>query len=374
MRALVAPFGAVAFATKRSVLSVTEHPWRWVLSVAALLSALIVVGLAFTLQRLPIQSVQRGFRGTGMQQNWNVRIVARHMDANRPLVPLPAVPPAGRTAEVAYKNIQVLHGADANEFLRLMGAFPNWIAPSLGCAYCHSLANMASDTLYTKTVARHMIEMTRTINTDWKSHVGNVGVTCYTCHRGHSVPQFVWFTPVAPRNSGGLAEVDTGQAKPAQASGLTELATDPFTPFLLDSRPIRVEGHTALPAGTSNSSTKQTEWTYGLMAHFGHSLGVGCTYCHNTRDFTEWDQGTPARVTAWYGIEMVRALNRQFMEPIRTVFPADRLGPGGDVPKINCLTCHQGAYKPFYGASELSAYPLLADKPTPYPANAGASP
>ncbi len=373
MRALVAPFGAVAFATRRGALSLREHPWQWVLSIGALLGILIVIGLAFTLERLPIQSVERGYRGTGMQQNWNVREVERHMDANRPLVPLPAVPPAGRTAAEAYHNIQVLQDADANQFLRLMGAFPNWIAPSLGCAYCHSLANMASDTLYTKTVARHMIEMTRAINTEWKSHVGNVGVTCYTCHRGHSVPQYVWFTSPPPRDAGGLAETNTGQALPSQASALTELATDPFTPFLLDNRPIRVEGQTALP-GTSNASTKETEWTYGLMAHFGHSLGVGCTYCHNTRDFTEWDQGTPARVTAWYGIEMVRALNRQYMEPIRTVFPADRLGPTGDVPKINCLTCHQGAYKPFYGASELSAYPLLSEKPSPYPANAGAQP
>ena len=371
MRALVAPFGAVAFATRRGALSITEHPRRWMLAIASIVSILVVFGLLSTLERPPLGSVQRGFRGTGMQQNWNRRTVERTLDVNQPLAPLPAVPPAGRTAEAAYKNIQVLKGADANDFLRLMGAFPNWIAPSVGCAYCHSLANMAADTLYTKTVARHMIEMTRTINTDWKSHVGSVGVTCYTCHRGHAVPQFVWFTPVAPRNAGGVAETDTGQAAPSQAAALTELATDPFTPFLLDSRPIRVEGHTALPT-TSNSSTKQTEWTYGLMAHFGHALGVGCTYCHNSRDFTEWDQGTPARVTAWYGIEMVRALNRQFMEPIRTVFPADRLGPGGDVPKINCLTCHQGAYKPLYGKNDLAAYQLLADKPIPYPADAGA--
>ena len=373
MRALVAPFGAVAFATRWGVVSVASHPWRWFLWLAGFGTALVALALLFTLERLPIQSVQRGYRGTSMQTNWNVREVEAHMNSQRPLVPLPAVKPAGRTAEVAYRNIQVLQGADANEFLRLMGAFPNWIAPSLGCAYCHSLGNMAADTLYTKTVARHMIEMTRAINTEWKSHVGNVGVTCYTCHRGHSVPQYVWFTAPTPRDAGGLAEVDTGQARPSQASALTELASDPFTPFLLGSSPIRVEGVQALP-GTSNASTKETEWTYGLMAHFGHALGVSCNYCHNTRDFAEWDQGTPARVTAWYGIQMVRALNRQFMEPIRTVFPADRLGPNGDVPKINCLTCHQGAYKPFYGASELSAYQLLADKPSAYPANAGAKP
>jgi photosynthetic reaction center cytochrome c subunit len=38
------------------------------------------------------------------------------------------------------------------------------------------------------------------------------------------------------------------------------------------------------------------------------------------------------------------------------VFPQERLGPLGDVAKINCATCHQGAYKPLYGASMLKDY------------------
>jgi photosynthetic reaction center cytochrome c subunit len=29
------------------------------------------------------------------------------------------------------------------------------------------------------------------------------------------------------------------------------------------------------------------------------------------------------------------------------------------VPKANCTTCHQGAYKPLYGASMLADYPEL---------------
>jgi photosynthetic reaction center cytochrome c subunit len=32
------------------------------------------------------------------------------------------------------------------------------------------------------------------------------------------------------------------------------------------------------------------------------------------------------------------------------VFPAHRKGPLGDVAKLNCATCHQGAYKPLNGA------------------------
>jgi photosynthetic reaction center cytochrome c subunit len=32
----------------------------------------------------------------------------------------------------------------------------------------------------------------------------------------------------------------------------------------------------------------------------------------------------------------------------------------GDVAKINCQTCHQGAYAPYYGAKVIAAYPVLS--------------
>ena len=42
----------------------------------------------------------------------------------------------------------------------------------------------------------------------------------------------------------------------------------------------------AQPGEAANrSSLKQTEHTYGLMMHMSDSLGVNCTYCHNTRSF-----------------------------------------------------------------------------------------
>jgi photosynthetic reaction center cytochrome c subunit len=37
-----------------------------------------------------------------------------------------------------------------------------------------------------------------------------------------------------------------------------------------------------------------------------------------------------------------------------------RKGPLGDPYKIYCTTCHQGAYKPLYGAPMLKDYPSLA--------------
>jgi len=54
---------------------------------------------------------------------------------------------------------------------------------------------------------------------------------------------------------------------------------------------------------------------------------------------------------------MAREINNEYMLPITNVFPPSRLGPTGDVAKTNCATCHQGAYKPLYGAAMAKHYP-----------------
>jgi hypothetical protein len=87
---------------------------------------------------------------------------------------------------------------------------------------------------------------------------------------------------------------------------------------------------------------------------------VNCTYCHETRQFSDWSQSTPQRVTAWYGIRMVRDLNNNYLDPLQSVFPPARLGPTGDSPKVDCATCHQGVYKPLFGVSPLAGFPELA--------------
>jgi len=150
----------------------------------------------------------------------------------------------------------------------------------------------------------------------------------------------------------------------------SSLPYDPYTPFLLDNQSIRVNTTTALPAN-NRASVKQAEWVYSLMTHMSTSLGVNCTYCHNTRAFGEWEDANsrPQRVVAWHGIQMARSLNTEHMVPLTGVFPAvgadgiARLGPLGDVGKVNCQTCHQGVYKPYFGAPAAKDYPELRKKP-----------
>jgi photosynthetic reaction center cytochrome c subunit len=202
-----------------------------------------------------------------------------------------------------------------------------------------------------------MIQMTRAINTDWKAHVADTGVNCYTCHRGQPVPAQIWFKE-PERGPLGLAGNPAGQNIAAKSAGLSSLPSDPFTPFLYQTAPIRVASATALPDGNL-ASIKQTEWTYSLMMHMSSGLGVNCTFCHNSRNFSGWSESSPQRVTSWHGLRMVADLNINYLGPLQGEYPPARLGPLGDAAKANCATCHQGAYKPLLGAAMLSDYPAL---------------
>lgn len=315
-------------------------------------------GLLGGCERPPVETRQIGFRGVAMEDVQNPRLAAAKLDANAIPAALPAVPDGGPTAGATYQNVKVLGDVNVANFTRLMVAMTNWVAPKDGCVYCHNPANFASDDKYAKVVARRMLQMTQHINADWKAHVAATGVTCYTCHRGQPVPAYIWHTQ--PDLSGArFAGNRASQNAPSPEVAYASLPNDPFTAYLSGEDNIRIEGTTALPTG-NRSSIKQGEWTYGLMMHFAQSLGVNCTYCHNTRQFASWPESPPTRAKAWYGIRMVRDLNNDYLTPLTAVFPPERHGPAGDGPKLYCATCHQGAPKPLYGASMLGDYPVLA--------------
>lgn len=280
--------------------------------------------------------VQTGERGIAMQQGYNHE---QNLAAFRKVnIPTP-VPPAGSSppGPLPWKNVQVLNDISVAEFNRTMIAFSTWVAGTGNCAYCHNVANFASDTLdngkplYTKLTARRMIAMTRHINGNYASHVANTGVTCYTCHLGKPQPNGLWYYN------------NESQALRAY----------------LDYPGLRVVSHTVAPSPGNRSSVKQTENTYALMISISQSLGVNCTYCHNSRQFASWEQSPPARVKAYRGIQMIRDINTNFVAPLQSILPAVRLGPKGDGPKAQCLTCHNGAYKPLYGAQMAKDYPAV---------------
>ncbi len=310
-------------------------------------------------ERPPVEVDQLNYRGLGLETVKNPRRLEDKLEASQIPAALPPVPAVGPKASEIYQNVQVLGDLSAGEFNRIMIAMTQWVSPAQGCTYCHAGENLASDDLYTKVVARRMLQMTRAINGEWTSHVAGTGVTCYTCHRGQAVPAHYWFED--PDADGvRMVGYTAGQNAPAPQAGLASLPSDPFTRFIAarahDS--IRVQGTTALPTG-NGTSIKDTEHTYALMMHLSTSLGVNCGYCHNSRSFGPWEASSPQRVTAWHGLGMVRDVNEEYMTSLTDVFPAHRKGPAGDVFKVNCATCHQGLPKPLNGVSMVKDYPNL---------------
>jgi photosynthetic reaction center cytochrome c subunit len=95
-------------------------------------------------------------------------------------------------AEDVFKNIQVLRGVPAGQFMATMGFF----SASLGsnCTFCHveeSGGNWAkyADDNEQKQTARKMILMMNAINQSYFG--GKRELTCYSCHRGGETPKLI---------------------------------------------------------------------------------------------------------------------------------------------------------------------------------------
>jgi photosynthetic reaction center cytochrome c subunit len=326
----------------------------------------------------PKKSTQTGYRGTGIDQVVNPRLVKAQAPIPANAYETPS--DEGPRASATYQNVQVLGGVSTDRFNHFMAQMNNWVAPQagkdpneVGCNYCHNPNNMASDEKYTKVVARRMIQMTQNINANYTQHVQGTGVTCWTCHRGNAVPQYKWAMASPEPNT--IWGNKRGQNTPAQSVAYASLPYDPFTAYQRDGgvNNIWIASSKALPSPEHVVSVKSAEKTYGLMMHLSQGLGVNCTYCHNTASFRAWDMSSPKRVLAWYGLRMVATNNAEYMTPLASVFPAVhpgggespwRKGPMGDVYKINCATCHQGLNKPMNGVS------MRADNPVLWPTGA----
>lgn len=320
----------------------------------------------------PKQTKQNGYRGTGMDQ-----VSAQVAKKANDVPPPPYTPPGteGPRAGTVYKNLKVLGDVSDEQFTYTMAAITAWIAPKEGCNYCHNPANMASDELYTKVVARRMLQMTRDINGGWTKHVAKTGVTCWTCHRGQAVPSEHWTLPEDPAHKG-IVGKKNGQNAPIAASAYSSLPNAVLAVYLMggkDAQAARVTSTTMHPTSANTKTTMQAEKTYAMMMHISQSLGVNCTHCHNAQSFQTWSSSTPARVKAWHGLAMVRSINSDYLTPLASVFPANRKGKQGDPFKANCATCHRGQNKPLGGYPMAKDYPALWQS-TPAPAAAPAAP
>ena len=109
-------------------------------------------------------SLQTGPRGQGMSvTEFNSDLATPDPDIELVYENEPYVPDGSEAlAKDIYQNVQVLGDLTEDNFNRLMGAMTEWIAPEEGCAYCHGdgdVETYGEDALYTKVVARRMIQM-----------------------------------------------------------------------------------------------------------------------------------------------------------------------------------------------------------------------
>jgi photosynthetic reaction center cytochrome c subunit len=98
--------------------------------------------------------------------------------------PMAAAQGGDKTAEQAFKNIQVLKGVPADQIIPTM----QFITASLGveCDFCHVQGAFEKDDKKTKQTARKMMEMMIAIDAD--DFDRHREVTCYSCHRGTAHP------------------------------------------------------------------------------------------------------------------------------------------------------------------------------------------
>ncbi|MEM6891818.1 MAG: photosynthetic reaction center cytochrome PufC [Pseudomonadota bacterium] len=326
----------------------------------------------------PVQgkSMQTGPRGTGMHvHEFNFDRFEPDPTIEAYYTEEPYIPEGGEPlARDIYENVQVLGDLTEDNFNRLMNAMTQWVSPDEGCAYCHGdvdLEEYGADDLYTKVVSRRMIQMTQNINENWDGHVNanqEVGVNCYSCHRGQNVPSEIWFniTPVNEAASGWAAV----QNRATSLSQSTSLPSNALEVYLTDYEAVNVHDLESRVAGVPNdedvASIQKTEMTYSLMNYFANSLGVNCVFCHNSRAFYDPEQHTPQWATAILGRQMVIEMNQEYLIPLEEVYPENRLGPVyEDAPKAACKTCHKGYQQPLQGTNVIADWPELATTEAP---------
>jgi Photosynthetic reaction centre cytochrome C subunit len=98
----------------------------------------------------------------------------------------------GEPAAQVFKNVKLLSTIPAGRLVAIMN-FGYGRSLGVSCAHCHVTADWASDDKPEKQIARDMIQMANTINTQLLANIKNLKgpqsiVNCTTCHRGQVKP------------------------------------------------------------------------------------------------------------------------------------------------------------------------------------------
>lgn len=293
------------------------------------------------------------------------------------------------TANPNTVNVQVLSGLTSAEVWTYMVQYVSG-GLGVGCQYCHDINNFAADTYPQKTSARNMLYLVSDVNAqfivDLPNWQGNY-IQCATCH--NSAPnnleavgaQFVKSVPdipvvVDPLDENGEPILDPA-LKPAalrEQVGLQDAVLwyiynyQVWKPFVADD-PESGRGSLALTLDGGRTQDQVTI-NQNVMNYQGWSLGVGCTFCHNSRNFVAYELNAAGNlVNPVSGYNKLKAqrmmqLTTYLAEnwPTYGALPKDAiptaldggasrfsyqtLGDGQIYNVPGCYTCHQGANIP----------------------------
>jgi len=156
-------------------------------------------------------------------------------------------------AEEAFKNVQVLRGIPASEFIETMGFFA--VSLTANCTTCHGDASAGSwdhyaDDTPLKASTRRMVLMVNAINQT--NFGGKREVTCFTCHRSDRIPRV---TPT-------IAEVYNSTFNPIEPDKLLTPVPGKMTADQILDRYIKAVGGAANWAKITSYSAKGTSQAY----------------------------------------------------------------------------------------------------------------
>jgi photosynthetic reaction center cytochrome c subunit len=217
------------------------------------------------------------------------------------------------------QNIQVLTGMDTAQLWNYMQRVS--AAMGVSCQYCHDINNYSADSYSQKVSARLMFILVQDLNSQYMVNLPNWRgnyVQCSTCHYNepYGMPTvsdtFLRSTPpidvvLEPLNDQGEPVRDPANEMSLQVATLYYLFNyqiwDPYDA----NDPTSGRGSLALtyPEGRTQDQVTINQNNMNLQSW---ALGVGCTYCHNSRNFYAYEAEQPLpQFDDTYGVNRLKS-------------------------------------------------------------------
>ena len=290
-------------------------------------------------------------------------------------------------------NVQVLVGLTSAEVWTYM---VQYVAGGLGvsCQYCHDINNFSADTFPQKVAARNMFYLVSDLNTQFIGRLPNWRgnfIQCATCHnnapqnREAVSTQFVNSVPpiqvtLDPLDAKGVPITDPTK-KPEAIRNQVALQDavlyymynyQIWKPF--DGTEGSGRGSLALTY-TGGRTQDQVTINQNAMNNNAWSLGVGCNFCHNSRNFLAFElnaDGPAANAVYGYNklktqvmMEMTTYIEQNWTTYGAIAKPSIPLVAAGGASKFSyrtlsgkiynvpgCFTCHRGANVPLHAINQ----------------------